>query len=141
MWKKVKKALNDSCFPSVLRSVPGHNFWTPGSALGSYVFSYVYPSPCLLHCFLKIDPLLFSRFFAWSWDSLNTESLLGQTSLSNFFLNLLIRFFRNCNWWQSLKNWGKWQFWIFEERSYCAQNGEIGLYMSQNQHFWTFLQI
>ena len=58
-----------------------------------------------------------------------------KSTLLNFSLNLLNRFFWNCTWWHTLKNVLKWLFWSFNQNSYYAQNGVNGVFWAQNWHF------
>ena len=62
---------------------------------------------------VKSDCLDFKGQFLWclKWWS---GSFFGPKSTFDFLLNLLLRFFWNYAWWQTM-SWGKWLLWIFNE--------------------------
>lgn len=70
----------------------------------------------------KVLPIQLSKFPILKMEEIGVYLGPKSTSL-NFSLNLLIRFFWICTWWQALINFLKWLFWIFIENSNYAKNG------------------
>ena len=136
----------NSCLNHWFQIIPN---CTSSSAGGSHEFSsvclFICPSVCnsgLAHYFSlccmksgfnkhkKVTEPFFEEISWCAQSGVNGAFSGTKSKLLNFFVNLFIRFFWNCTWWQALKSGQKWQFWIIMERSYYAQNGRSGSFLS-----------